>query len=155
MDPGRSSYGLGSRIADLLPSTTPFRLSQNVCLGLYLVMRPHRFCFIHKQCDNSALALDWAAGSFPWSNLHVAVPLGLGCGLLVAFGLYGSPPTPCRPNHHNANFSVIQNGKVATTASWPTFSSRIAPISLFRFSRLLSKAGFSTVLSTLSRLKSY
>lgn len=35
------------------------------------------------------LALDWAGGAFPWSNPHVAVPLGLGCGSLVAFGVYG------------------------------------------------------------------
>ena len=34
------------------------------------------------------ISLDWAAGSYPWHDLHVAVPLGLGCGLLVAFGLY-------------------------------------------------------------------
>ncbi|KAI9758940.1 MAG: hypothetical protein M4579_002680 [Chaenotheca gracillima] len=31
------------------------------------------------------LALDWAAGTYPWHDLHVAVPLGVGCGLLVAF----------------------------------------------------------------------
>lgn len=34
------------------------------------------------------LSLDWAAGAYPWHDLHVAVPLGLVCGLLVAFGLY-------------------------------------------------------------------
>ena len=35
------------------------------------------------------LALDWAAGAYAWSDLHVAVPLGLGCGLLLAFCIYG------------------------------------------------------------------
>lgn len=36
------------------------------------------------------LALDWAGGAYAWSNIHVAVPLSLGCALLLAFGLYGS-----------------------------------------------------------------
>lgn len=36
------------------------------------------------------LALDWAGGSFPWSDAHVAAPLSVGCVLLVAFGLYGA-----------------------------------------------------------------
>lgn len=35
------------------------------------------------------LALDWAGGSYAWSNPHVAVPLALGLALLVAFGIYG------------------------------------------------------------------
>lgn len=35
------------------------------------------------------LALDWAGGAYPWSNTHVAVPLSLGCAMLVAFCLYG------------------------------------------------------------------
>lgn len=35
------------------------------------------------------LALDWAAGSYPWHDPHVAAPLGVGCGLLLVFGVYG------------------------------------------------------------------
>jgi hypothetical protein len=34
------------------------------------------------------LALDWAGGAYAWSNAHVAAPLGLGLGLLLAFSLY-------------------------------------------------------------------
>lgn len=34
------------------------------------------------------LALDWAGGSFAWSNTHVAVPLTIGLVLMVVFGLY-------------------------------------------------------------------
>jgi MFS family permease len=34
------------------------------------------------------LALDWAGGAYPWGNVHVAAPLGIGLGLLVLFGLY-------------------------------------------------------------------
>jgi hypothetical protein len=35
------------------------------------------------------LALDWAAGTYDWSDAHVAAPLAVGVVLLVAFGLYG------------------------------------------------------------------
>jgi hypothetical protein len=35
------------------------------------------------------LALDWAGGTYPWHDVHVAVPLGIGCGVLLAFCLYG------------------------------------------------------------------
>lgn len=35
------------------------------------------------------LALDWVAGSYAWSDPHVAVPLSLGLALLVAFSGYG------------------------------------------------------------------
>lgn len=34
------------------------------------------------------LALDWAGGAYPWHDVHVAAPLGIGCGLLVLFCLY-------------------------------------------------------------------
>lgn len=34
------------------------------------------------------LALDWAGGSYKWSNPHVAAPLGVGLGLLLCFCLY-------------------------------------------------------------------
>ena len=34
------------------------------------------------------LALDWAGGAYNWSNPHVAAPLGVGFGLLLAFCLY-------------------------------------------------------------------
>ena len=34
------------------------------------------------------LALDWAGGTYKWSDVHVAVPLAIGLGLLVAFCLY-------------------------------------------------------------------
>ncbi len=35
------------------------------------------------------LALDWAGGSYAWSDPHVAAPLSIGLVLLVAFVLYG------------------------------------------------------------------
>lgn len=35
------------------------------------------------------LALDWAGGTFPWHDIHVAVPLSLGLALLLIFCLYG------------------------------------------------------------------
>jgi hypothetical protein len=35
------------------------------------------------------LGLDWAAGAYKWHDIQVAVPLGLGCGLLLLFCLYG------------------------------------------------------------------
>ncbi|ORY02176.1 major facilitator superfamily domain-containing protein [Clohesyomyces aquaticus] len=34
------------------------------------------------------LGLNWAGGDYPWSDPHVAAPLGIGLGLLVAFCLY-------------------------------------------------------------------
>ncbi|KAK0716897.1 major facilitator superfamily domain-containing protein [Lasiosphaeria miniovina] len=34
------------------------------------------------------LALDWAAGAYPWSDAHVVAPLAVGLVLFVAFGLY-------------------------------------------------------------------
>lgn len=34
------------------------------------------------------LALDWAGGTYAWSDAHVAAPLGVGMGLTVLFGLY-------------------------------------------------------------------
>ena len=35
------------------------------------------------------LALDWAGGTYPWHDLHIGLPLGLGCGVLLLFCLYG------------------------------------------------------------------
>jgi len=34
------------------------------------------------------LGLDWAGGSYEWSNVHVAAPLGIGLGLLLLFCIY-------------------------------------------------------------------
>ncbi|GME56545.1 mfs general substrate transporter [Neofusicoccum parvum] len=34
------------------------------------------------------LALDWAAGTYPWSSAHVIAPLVIGCVLLIIFCLY-------------------------------------------------------------------
>jgi len=34
------------------------------------------------------LALDWAGGAYPWHDVHVAAPLGVGLGLLILFCLY-------------------------------------------------------------------
>lgn len=45
------------------------------------------------------LALDWAGGAYSWSDPHVAAPLGLGCGLLVLFALYGLIPSTYHPGH--------------------------------------------------------
>ena len=35
------------------------------------------------------LALDWAAGSYGWSDAHVVAPLTIGLVLFVSFALYG------------------------------------------------------------------
>lgn len=34
------------------------------------------------------LALNWSGGAYAWSDAHVAVPLGLGAGILVLFAIY-------------------------------------------------------------------
>ncbi|KAI7473922.1 aldolase [Hortaea werneckii] len=34
------------------------------------------------------LALDWGGGAYPWSDAHVAAPLGIGLGMLLLFSLY-------------------------------------------------------------------
>jgi hypothetical protein len=34
------------------------------------------------------MALDWAGGTYKWSDPEVAAPLGIGMGLTVLFGLY-------------------------------------------------------------------
>ena len=40
-------------------------------------------------CTLLLLALDWTGGAYAWSDAHVAAPLGLGLGFLLAFCLYG------------------------------------------------------------------
>jgi hypothetical protein len=35
------------------------------------------------------LSLDWAAGTYAWSDAHVAAPLSVGLVLLAAFCVYG------------------------------------------------------------------
>lgn len=35
------------------------------------------------------MGLNWASGSYSWSNPHVAVPLAIGLLGLVLFGCYG------------------------------------------------------------------
>lgn len=42
------------------------------------------------------LALDWAGGSYAWSDAHVAAPLAVGLAFLLAFSLYGKQQT----SHH-------------------------------------------------------
>ncbi|KAF2452872.1 major facilitator superfamily domain-containing protein [Lineolata rhizophorae] len=34
------------------------------------------------------LSLNWAAGTYPWDDAHVAAPLTIGCVILVVFGVY-------------------------------------------------------------------
>lgn len=34
------------------------------------------------------LALDWAGGTYKWSDVEVAPPLSIGLGLTILFGLY-------------------------------------------------------------------
>ena len=41
------------------------------------------------------LALDWAGGTYAWSDAHVAAPLTIGMVLLVAFVLYGKKGHVC------------------------------------------------------------
>ncbi|KAL0259166.1 hypothetical protein SLS55_006671 [Diplodia seriata] len=43
------------------------------------------------------LALDWAAGTYPWSDAHVVGPLVIGCVLLITFCLYASKATSSTP----------------------------------------------------------
>lgn len=47
------------------------------------------------------LALDWAAGTYPWSDAHVIAPLVIGCVLLIIFCIYGAclslSHPPCHP----------------------------------------------------------
>jgi hypothetical protein len=45
-------------------------------------------------CTLLLLALDWAGGAYPWSDVHVAAPLGIGLGFLVLFCLYGMELVP-------------------------------------------------------------
>ncbi len=40
------------------------------------------------------LAMDWAGGTYGWSDAHVAAPLTIGLVLLVVFAIYGMK----RPN---------------------------------------------------------
>lgn len=35
------------------------------------------------------MGLNWASGSYPWHDTHVAVPLALGLLFFILFGLYG------------------------------------------------------------------
>lgn len=35
------------------------------------------------------LALNWASGTYAWSNVHVVAPLVVGLVVLVAFVIYG------------------------------------------------------------------
>jgi hypothetical protein len=39
------------------------------------------------------LALNWAGGAYRWSNPHVCANLAVGIILLIAFCLYGTPPS--------------------------------------------------------------
>jgi hypothetical protein len=88
------------------------------------------------------MGLAWSSGSYPWANLHVAVPFSLGLLLLVLFGIYGKQKLT----------SVIrcltdqqQNGGGDPTASAHTFSSN--PAETFRSPSLpaLLRVGFITV----------
>jgi hypothetical protein len=66
------------------------------------------------------LGFDWAGGKYPWSDAHVAAPVGLGLGLLVLFCLYGRVllldilPDKRIANNHATN----QNGKAAMMVYW-------------------------------------
>ena len=55
------------------------------------------------------LALDWTGGSYPWHNVHIGAPLGIGLGLLLFFGLYGKPLRKIVPSNR-AQWEA-QNGK--------------------------------------------
>lgn len=80
------------------------------------------------------LALDWAAGTYPWSDAHVVAPLVIGCVLLIIFGLYGKHP---HPNPHRqphltspTEWKARPDGLVAHVffRSGPNF-----PLSVFAF----------------------
>ena len=104
------------------------------------------------------LALDWASGAYSWSDAHVAVPLGVGLALLVLFGLYGEFPLNVTVSDSTLSWELTglhryaqQSGKAAPTG-WSHTSSSSATTTLHSLSSLLrSRAGSSTVPSTLSR----
>jgi hypothetical protein len=66
------------------------------------------------------LAFNWAGGNYPWSNAHVAAPLGLGLGLLILFCLYGkfSLLIFFRLKEIATNHVTHQNGKAAMMGCW-------------------------------------
>lgn len=80
------------------------------------------------------LALDWAAGTYPWSDAHVVAPLVIGCVLLIIFGLYGKHPHrhPHRQPHLTSptEWKARSDGLVAHVffRSGPNF-----PLSVFAF----------------------
>ncbi len=41
------------------------------------------------------LGFDWSGGAYPWSNVHVAVPVAVGLALLVSFCIYGQFSITC------------------------------------------------------------
>ena len=70
------------------------------------------------------LALDWAGGTYGWSDAHVAAPLTIGLVLLVAFVLYGKKRYAC---HDQAIETLTGDGEQsgrAETMDWlPMYSS--------------------------------
>ena len=84
------------------------------------------------------LGLDWAAGSYPWHDLHIAVPLGLGCGLLLAFCGYGKNYS--HVDTHEGEWLIYkQNGRVDLTAFSRTSSLKEAQFLHYLFLHLLLK----------------
>lgn len=96
------------------------------------------------------LALNWAGGTYAWSDAHVVAPLVVGIVLCICFGLYGMASRGfCR------QFNILtsrQNGKAEAMASSLTYSSPAAPTLPSPLLLSQSKAGYSTRPSTPSPL---
>lgn len=94
------------------------------------------------------LGLNWAGGSYAWSDPHVAVPLALGLALFIAFAGYGMFALSMMMMMMKTLLTAWQNGEGARTASWRTYSSAAMRISHCPSSPSLSRDGSITALST-------
>ncbi|KAH6715778.1 major facilitator superfamily domain-containing protein [Leptodontidium sp. MPI-SDFR-AT-0119] len=81
---GATALGLLAFYHPVRPADRPKKSFREV----FWAMDPIGSGLFMSGCTLMLLALDWAGGTYKWSNLHVAVPLGLGAGLTVMFCLY-------------------------------------------------------------------
>ncbi|KAL5331986.1 hypothetical protein ACEPPN_001529 [Leptodophora sp. 'Broadleaf-Isolate-01'] len=81
---GATALGLLAFYHPVRPADRPKKSFREV----FWAMDPIGSGLFMSGCTLMLLALDWAGGTYKWSNLLVAVPLGLGAGLTVMFCLY-------------------------------------------------------------------
>src|ERR1700761_1673210 len=62
-------------------------------------------------CTLLLMALDWAGGTFPWSDPHVVAMLVIGLVLLVVFCLYGKRYHPKFPAGYSFILSLEWKGR--------------------------------------------